>query len=352
MTSADLFLTHPVAWSAAQDLLAEESSMLARGLGAEQRIAFLEREVQRLASHAEVLMVETMTNLLDQWKVSNALGDLDDVDRRFTSFGQEFTLRYSRNTLRRMGMDAPVLDAFFIGLGMHLLADDTSFREALQRLLEHRLKALGDHPLVREADEQYRQISNDTSLLPSDRDTHLQRLALDVLASMEDEVEQWLTFEQTEARDLAFVRGALLDLKLSDLFSLAISTGHMTHLKEALKSSANEQTQIFQAVIKAVINDRIAEIRQGSRMQTTSVGGTGPQAVPAAEATIEPVRAEVPAPIQQSDQRLLTVQDVMRQLGVTRITLRRMELARVLLPIRVGRSVRYTQEAIDAYLGR
>lgn len=120
-----------------------------------------------------------------------------------------------------------------------------------------------------------------------------------------------------------------------------------------LLASIEDSILIYCQVVADVLGARIADLRSG-------VAPTISPLVPSITDTEPSEDAQsIPEPPPMGDSQssgpgvtLLSVKQVQDLLGVSRITLRRMEKAGVLMPIRIGRAVRYDSSAIDQFLSK
>lgn len=354
MTSTDLYLLHPVAWAVCQEVLQAESDMLASGQSAEQRAAFLEHEQNRVLATAQIALPEAYSGILQTWGLADAAADLPVIRERFGIHGSRFTFRESRNRLRRIGINDNALASPLFALGLLLIGADPETAESVRRILEPRVRWLVEHPEVANADGIYEEITRNKELLPTERDRKIMRLAQGVFSRMGTEMDGLVTFERSEYRDLARIRGALLDLGVVQVLETAIENGLIPEVRQLLLTSVDEGLTIYRQVVRTILGERITTLRvgQGANQVHTEDPETE-HTVPVTPWTPDTASESVtdPAPAGSSDV-LLTVNQAAELLQVSRSTLGRLAKDGVLLPIRIGRTVRYDSQAIEVYLDR
>lgn len=350
MTSQHLFLLHPVAWSVCQEVLREESHMIASGQTTEQRIAYITNERDRLLRESDVVLTEALNIALSDWDSSTGMASIDETELRFQLHGGSFSFRRIRAGLRQLGLPDNVLATPLLGFGLLIIGEDPDVAMSMQRLFQQRLQTLVEHPHVSGSESQYQVLLQDASLLPSMRDQAITRLALSTLIGMSDDLESLFTFDQHELRDLAVVRGALLDLHITDLMATAIANGYTSELRTLLAQASKDGIELYRAVVNSILGHRVSELSAASLSilvnSATEDSSTSNEKEMRRENTQAP-----PADAKNSD-HLMTIGQAMELLSVSRATLWRLEKEGTLLPIRIGRSVRYERTSIDSYLGR
>ncbi|MCC6330830.1 MAG: helix-turn-helix domain-containing protein [Ignavibacteria bacterium] len=327
--------------------------MIASGQQPEQRIAFLERELERIIASANINVREASAEVLGSWGLADSATDIEFIRHRFQVHGHDFTFRESRNRLRRLGIQDNSIASPLLSFGLLMVSDDPQVAESLRNLIEPRVNSLLAHPDVVQSEEQYAEIMSRSSLLASDRERQVLNLGQEVFSRIGPDWVGSFSFKPSEFRDLAIVRGALLDLSMLDLIDAAIANGFMTEVRNMLLASIEDSILIYCQVVADVLGARIADLRSG-------VAPTISPLVPSITDTEPSEDAQsIPEPPPMGDSQssgpgvtLLSVKQVQDLLGVSRITLRRMEKAGVLMPIRIGRAVRYDSSAIDQFLSK
>ncbi len=333
MTPTDHYLLHPVAWAVCQEVLDQDSAMIASGRTEEQRIAYLSGEMERITSAAEITLREAAADLFSDWGLANASVDTAEVRRRFLAHGASLTFRESRNRMRQIGLEDHTLATPILGLALFAISNRPDLAEPMRRLFEPRINTLLAHPKVVQAEDGYTDIMQRTDLLPSQREQHAVALAQQVLSGMVGDVVSAFAFATTEYRDLALVRGALLDLSLLDLVDVAVVNGLLAELRQLLLESTSSGIMLYKHIVTDILSGRISALRS-------------PACVPP-DSSPRSAREE-----QTTESALLSVRQVLELLHISRTTLYRLEQDGILIPIRIGRSVRYDPETLNRYLSR
>lgn len=327
--------------------------MIASGQPPDQRIAFLERELERIIASANINVREASAEVLGSWGLADSATDIESIRHRFQVHGHDFTFRESRNRLRQLGIQDNSIASPLLSLGLLMVSDDPRVAESMRNLFEPRVNSLMAHPEVVQSEEQYAEIMSKPSLLASERERLVLNLGQEVFGRLGADWVNTLAFKTSELRDLAVVRGALLDLSMLDLFEAAIANGFMAELRAMLLSTIEDSIVIYRQVVADVLGSRIAKLRTGAPPTPTPAAPSVTDTEPSADSQWIPEPALVSESKPSSPEAaLLSVKQVQDILGVSRITLRRMEKAGALIPIRIGRAVRYDSSAIDQFLSK
>lgn len=332
-----------------QEVLCTESAMIANGQSVEQRIAYIVNERDRLVREAGVVLTEVLDIVLSDWDASTGLSIIDEIEHRFQLHGGSFTFRQVRAGCRQLGLPDNVLATPLLGFGLLIVSEDPHIVVCMKRLFQERLQSLVNNPDVNASNSEYLAVLQDESLLPSEREQAVTNLAVRTLIGMSDTLESLFTFNTAEKRDLAVVRGALFDLQLTDLMKAAIANGNTSELRSIFANASNDGSDLYSAVVSSILNERISELsvphisahfNSSEEDMSTPTKGVYHQSSSAA-----------PTDAQTTDQ-LMTVEQAMKLLSVSRATLWRLEKEGTLLPVRIGRAVRYERASINLYLGR
>lgn len=337
MTDRELFLLQPVAWQHAQSLLNAESDMLRNGVGRKKRIEFLQTELQRQLDHAEVIVADALTTLITNLGINDVVLNLDVIRTRFDALGFGGTVRQIRNLNRRMQAPFKGIDQLIFLGGCLLLSEREELSADLEALFKGRVERLLSNQSVVDAAQTYNEIMSRRDLL-SVRDRDAKNLAIEVLSSVFASSE--IDFSLTSADRRLFIKiyGHVLDTPLVDIITALINNGGMADLRQWFLKSSEESTLAYRHVLASAVQQRIDAMNRPKRNVV----------IPDITSISLPQPSNKPAPVLS----LLSTDQVMEQLAVSRTTLHRLERAGLLNPIHIGRSKRFKQSEIDRYLGR
>ena len=254
--SAELYLLSPLAWTHAQDLLARESEMIGRGVGAKKRREFLERECVRLQELSEVSLVETLDALVADLTRDDVVVGYDDMRERFRRYGFSGTTRTVRNINRRLGNDEVGLDVATILAGINLLDQDEVFTATASRVAAPFFETLFTHPAYAEGEAAFNQLQVER-LPPSEKDAQARSLAVDMVTKALEGVAE---FQIENKRDAAYLRGRLLDLELPDVMSALLTTGGLASIEFVMRESIDVQLDQYWAVLWHALDPRMTEL--------------------------------------------------------------------------------------------
>ena len=353
MTSTDYYLLHPVAWAVCQEVLEAEAAMIASGQSANQRVLYLENERLRILAAADITLREAHSEVLHAWGLADAGADLAAIRERFRIHGNYFTFRESRNRLRRLGLEDNSMAALAI-LGLLMVDEHSEVASAIRRVFEPRIQRLTSHPEVVRSVGKSSGIVRETGGFSSDRERALVALAQDVFSRMTGDVAELLRFDRSEYRDLACIRGTFLDMSIVDVLEVAIANGLIPEVRQMLQASVDDGLEIYRTVVSSILGERIATVRSGQGAYQTDANCAETEKAALLTPTV-PDTASPPAPDpapEEPAEGLLSVAQTAKLLNVSRSTLGRMETDGILLPVRLGRAVRYDPKTIDDFLVR
>ncbi|MBV6462732.1 MAG: hypothetical protein OKBPIBMD_00147 [Chlorobi bacterium] len=331
-TSADLFTLHPIAWTHAQDVLTRESVMLQNGIGVEQRAEFLLNEYQRLMAQSPVAIQQAWTEIFREWDRHAAARDIDALRLNLEGHGFRGTLRELRALHRRHGLDDTVLDENFIIAGSWILADDETFAAPARRLLQPLVDAVTSDEAVSAAEPVYNSILASVEL-QSVKDRAITELAIETLAPIIERLPDLLFNTRENVRDLATMRGRLLDLTITDLLLTMLGSTGTAPLRRMFTQGLEHAVVAYQYVVRTTLHERM------ERLGVTTI-------------TIESPPTTEPPLKREEDQRLLTPQEAAQRLGISSTTLWRLVRDGAITKTRIRNAVRYDPDELDRYISR
>jgi predicted DNA-binding transcriptional regulator AlpA len=330
-----MFLQHPVAWTHAQHILDAEAVMLQRGLGENERVAFLTNELQRYLDQCEVSIAELFTAMFTDLTKQESIIDFETIRLRFEGLGFTGTLRQIRNLNRRLGNIASGIDQVLFWGGLAVTLDQGELIEVAERLFKPRVEQLLSHPTSAAAEQVYNGIMSSQQLL-SARDSQAQQLALDTFSEIVNSTPSFLEYSSDDKRDFVLVCGRILDVQFVDIMLALISNGGVGLVRKYLLGGIDASTTVYRRLITTLVENRIASI---SPSTFTS---------PVMKETTEPVVA--PPPL-QAHSDMLTADEVMAKMKISRSMLFRLGKKKLLMPVKIGRVNRYDRKDVDKYLG-
>lgn len=341
MQPNELYLLSPLAWTHAQEVLAREADMMGQGISKKKRAAFLERECERLMEVASISIPESINAVLVDLSHSDIVEGYDAMRERFKRHGFEGTTRTLRNISRRLDCDEVGLDMGTIVAGCHILADDEHFATVARRVCGPLVDTFIEHPAYATGQVAFEQLAQE-QLLPSEKDRRSQTLAKEAVNEM---LEGMTEVDLGNVRDVAYLRGRLLDVDLADIMCTIMSTGGTTGIAEVMRASGASQYNQYCDVLETTIMQRIEELT------STKGNGLDPSPnTPTVDATTQPSNPEPQEAITSHQSPLLSIPEVMSMLGVSRSTINRMLEDRVLEKIKVRNRTMVTRKSLDVYL--
>ncbi len=335
MKHQGLFFLHPFGYAHAQEILRQESEMVRNGQSKDQRIDFLELELERITSSAEILLIEHLAPLLPSSQ-NDLASDLDALKQHFVRHGFSGTLRQMRNTMRRHGFFLPVLDPVLLVGGLGLLSDEPDITEAIQTLLAQRIQTLLQHPDVEAADRKFMESLSQVEL-PSVREKRMIAEAQAALLPILDEMDGLWDFDDAEIRLFAKIYGRVLDLSLADILVHLVENGAASVVWTYLRDSVKEGIPIYQYVLHEIVNDRLQKLGKGGIESVSSV-------------RVAPIQSQ--AVSDPENNNLLTVSQAIKLLNVSRQTLHRLVVDKKINTVKIGRSVRFDKADLERFIGR
>lgn len=335
MNQRDMFLQHPVAWTHAQHILDAEAVMLQRGLGENERVAFLNNELQRYLDQSEVSIAELFTAMFTDITKQEAIIDVETIRLRFEGLGFTGTLREIRNLNRRLCNIAFGIDPVLFWGGMSVVLDQGELIETATRLFKPRIEQLLSHPASTTVEQVYNGIMSSQQLL-SERDTQAQQLALDTFSEIVNSTPSFLEYSSADKRDFVLLYGRILDEQFVDIMLALISNGGIGLVRKYLLGGIDASTTVYRRLITTLVEGRIASISPALYAP-----------LPTKETT-EPAIAPSPP---QIDSDMLTAEAVMAKMKISRTMLYRLGKQKLLIPVKIGRVNRYDRKDVDRYLG-
>lgn len=336
MNQRDMFLQHPVAWTHAQHILDAEAVMLQRGLGENERVAFLSNELQRCLDQSEVSIAELFTAMFADLTKQEAIIDFETIRLRFEGLGFTGTLRDIRNLNRRLESMGSGIDPVLFWGGLSVLLDNGDLIETAERLFKPRVEQLLSHPASTAAEQVYNGIMSSQQLL-SERDNQAQQLALDTLSEIVNSTPSFLEYSSADKRDFVLLYGRILDVQFVDIMLTLISNGGIGLVRKYLLGGIDASTTIYRRLITMLVESRIATI---CSTQFTS------------SPTKETMQPTIVLPTPQIPSDMLTAEEVMAKMKISRSMLYRLGKKKLLIPMKIGRVNRYDRKDVDRYLGK
>lgn len=368
MTGRDLFILHPVAWTHAHQVLEAEAAMVGTGQNAEVRAEFLRTNLSLLYKQAEVMINEVWTDLFADMNRSDFVLGVDVMRARLDAHGFSGTLRQIRALERMSGQtDAGIDQLLFMG-GVVMLQNNDLFGELARGAFGEQLEVLIKHPEVKAAESEHQRIMTARNL-PSEKESQNMELARNVLMKIGVSNPDVFDCDERQIRAYAGMRGMILDLRITDILLALLERGAVMEVRQALQSSLGRSAEHYRLVVQQIITGRLDEIEKhdDADRQTTRNAESLPNATEAvhAGADVQPemlhntgTEAEqkrnntgTDAAQERHRSGVLTTEEVLKLLKISRTTLYTLAKQGVLVPIKVGRANRYSRTDIDRFLG-
>jgi excisionase family DNA binding protein len=346
MRQTDLFLLHPVAYGQAHDVLQQEADMIRSGHGRDQRVDFLTTELDRLMELADVSMAEALGSVLPA-TIGELAAGLDEIRARFARHGFTGTLRTMRNLQRRHGLAPVGLDPLLVRGALGVLEHDPAVLAAVEGLLSVRMQAILGHPAVRQAEEHHAAIMAAPEL-PSVRDRRLMALARTVLIPVLEELEPLQELSNADVRHLACLHGRILDVPFVDILLVLISNGGIHAVTAALRASLPAAGVVHRHVLQTVIGARLRALGEAEAPEPHAEDMPMAEQLQPNDVTEEDARRNAG----HTTDSLLSVKDAMAYLNISRQTLHRLVTDGALVPVRIGRAVRFARADLERFVGR
>ncbi len=359
MTGRELFLLHPVAWSHANNVLETEAEMAKVGQSAAARLEFLRTQLPLLVDQAEVTMPEIWTELFNAMNRADFVYNIDVMRSRFETFGFGGTLRQLRALERSTGNNAPYPDQLTFWGGWIVLAEDEDFGVLVRGAFGPSLDLLLSQPEFTNSEAEYERIQAER-LLPSQKETRSLELAYGVFSNMLSTKPHLFEFSDDQVRACVAIRSRILDLRLTDILLALVQRGAIAEVRLALQQSISRSVEHYRYVVRLVLGQRMAVLsRSQTQNNDTEVeqnrhrSGTEEAQVRHQSGTEEEaagIEHRSKSLSTHSDPELLTTTQVLAILKVSRSTLHNLQTQGVLIPIKVGRSNRYSKADIERFL--
>jgi hypothetical protein len=341
MKQTDLFNMHPMAWTHAQAILNQEIEMLKQGASKDQRIEFLREECARLVRLSEITLVDSMNSVFVELSRNDVVHGLDEMHDRFQSFGFIGTLRSLRNHQRALGIENSGLDAVSVQCAIAVLEHDDAFIEILKQVFPPFLETILDSEEIASVQNELIKL-NDQRMLMSEKEH--QAVSLITNALQQFDVAR-LNFNDMNVRDVAYLRGRMLDVEIVDMLTILVSRLGPSVLAQFLSATRESQIEIYSNVLTALINERLGQLEISTVFPTPIVAmadtqSTNPNLVEASKGSSH--NANLPD--------LMTLSEVMDYLKISRTALFQLRKAGALEVRHVGTSVRITRGSVLQYL--
>ena len=232
MQPNELYLLSPLAWTHAQEVLAREADMIGQGISKRKRAAFIKRECERLMEVASISIPETIDAVLVDLSRTDIVEGYDAMRERFRRHGFDGTTRTLRNLSRKFDGEVVDLDMGTIMAGCNILADDEEFSTAARRVFGPIIDKWMTHPAYTLGEAAFNQLSQER-LLPSEKDKRVQDLAKALIREMLDGMSE---IQLGSIRDLAYLRGRLLDVDLADIMCTIMSAGGASNVADVMRA--------------------------------------------------------------------------------------------------------------------
>lgn len=338
----DLFNIHPMAWTHAQAILNQEIEMLKQGASKDQRIEYLREESSRLIRQSEITLVDSMNAVFTELSRSDVVHGIDEMSKRFLSYGFSGTLRSMRNHHRTMGLQNSGLDAVSVQCAIAVLENDTRFIDTLKHIFMPALENIIDSKEMVSIRNDLMEIY-EQHILQSEKERQAITIVIDALQRTEFEK---LNFGDINVRDLAYLRSRILDVDISDILITLVSTVGSSSLSKFLLITRETQVEIYANVLTALINNRLIELQSVPMSSLPPTSTSTP--LPSSDGSHA---ASDKGSIKHADiPDLMTLSEVMAYLQVSRTTLFQLRKTGALDVRHVGSSVRVTRESVMKYL--
>jgi predicted DNA-binding transcriptional regulator AlpA len=247
------------------------------------------------------------------------------------------TVRQIRNLNRRVQAPFSGMDQTIFWGGCLVLSEHEEFCADMETLFKERIERVLSNQSVVEAEQKYNAIMARHDLL-SVRDRDARLLAIEVLGSVLTNAPDYFSFTNADRRLFIKIYGQVLDTPFADIIVALITSGGMADVRHMFLKSIKESTEVYRHVLASAVQRRITAMNRSERTDD--------------KPDYTPMHSQQPVNKPANTLSLLSTSQVMEQLGVSRVTLYRLERAGHLVPIHIGRSKRYEQAEINRYLGR
>ncbi|MDZ4746558.1 MAG: helix-turn-helix domain-containing protein [bacterium] len=338
LNSNELYLLHPIAWSEAQEILAHEVAMIGSGSSSKKRLEFLKQECSRRQQVAAVSLPETIEAVFTDLSRPELLANFSAMRERFHMHGVSGTLRSIRNLNRRLGMDSNVIDQTTIFSGMMFYKDDEPFMSALTETFGPLINELLAHPIVTAGEATFNEINNEP-LLPSHKGKKLEELGIDVMRRAIDDLGD---IPMGSRRQIAYLRGRLLDIELTDQLSVLVSHIEPSAFKMMVHSIMHAMHTQYCDILAETMAPRVSELTHENGHQEAPTD-PNPIAASSPKSPSTPNESAAPSP-------LLSISEAMAALNVSRSTVLRLVDDGALTQIKVRNRSMITSKSLEAYI--
>ena len=328
MTSAKLFGLHPMAWVHAQEIIDQEMRMLKEGHGAKKRIRFLRDETNQVVRLSDVTLLDAFQSLIEDFNRDELIHNIDETRKRFEFYGFTGSLRSIRNAYRSIGFDDPGIDATIVPVAIQALNHDQQLTSLIQQTIESIVDILIEQPEFAHIGKEFESIPKEL-LLPSEIERRAVELVLKAFRNLN---RANITFPPTSIRTIAYIRGRLLDVEMTDILSLIVTHAGITAISNILHASRETQLRTYEHVLTAVVQVRLSEL-DSPTIEQLGVQETTPTPQP-----------------QEPDSTLLTPKEAMKLLNISSTTLYRLRKSGALESVNVRGSVPISRVCVESYL--
>ncbi|MBI2793814.1 MAG: helix-turn-helix domain-containing protein [Ignavibacteria bacterium] len=315
--------------------------MLKQGASKDQRIEFLREESSRLIRQSEITLVDSMNAVFAELSRNDVIHGLDEMHDRFQSYGFAGTLRSLRNHQRAMGVENNGLDAVSVQCAIAVLEYDEAFIETLKRVFLPFLETLLDSEEIASVQTELVKLG-DQRMLRSEKER--QAVGMITNALQRFDVSQ-LDYSELNVRDVAYLRGRMLDVEIADMLMILISRLGPSVLVQFLSSTRESQVEIYSNVMIALVNERLAELEVVAASPAAIMENDG-----AHTAKSKAVEANKRATNDAQLPDLMTLSEVMSYMKISRSALFELRKTGALEVRHVGSSVRVTRDSVARYL--
>ena len=342
MNQNELFILHPIAYAHAQEILRLESDMIRNGHPDEQRLTFLQAELERVLSQSDVVMTELLASMMPSNR-QELMVNIDAVRSLLQRHGFSGTLRQTRNLQRRHGLNLPVIDPLILVGALGVLASDPEVQSTLEIVIAPRISSIVNHPVVEAADRQLATTQHHPEL-PRIHEQWLITKAQELIVPIMDELATILDFNDGEVRLIARLYGRILDVPFVDILTTLAVNGSADLVRSNMHESLASSCVLYRHVLHTIVSKRIHRLRKGG--QVLPAPSEPIALMPGSQRT-----AATPTS-KSEDNNLLTITEAMALLNVSRQTINTLMREGKLPRIKIGRSVRLSRTDLERFIGR
>jgi len=341
MIQTDLFNMHPMAWTHAQVILNQEIEMLKQGASKEQRVEFLREECSRLIRQSEITLVDSMNEVFTELSRNDVVHNLDVMRNRFKSYGFVGTLRTIRNQQRSMEIESNGMDAVSVQCTIAVLENDDTFIETLKRVFLPFLETILDSDEIASVQDELIQLDQQRMLM-----SEKERLGVGLITNALQQFDVTrFNFDDMNVRDVAYLRGRMLDVEIADMLMMLVSRLGPSVLTQFLAATRESQVEIYSTVLKTLVGERLDEL---DVIASSPIAAEGK--VDAHTTQSKAVGTSKSATRDEHLPELMTLTEAMDYLKISRTALYQLRKSGALEIRYIGASVRITRGSVLNYL--